>query len=213
MNKHKRKLFKLMLLVLAITGLCFQGVAFAGTPVNSDGVYRQGANGYNHAGVYSNGSVYELPGYNHGVELNTMTVFQAGETYYGPYYSSSVDLIGRGFILDTCSVLDADTTIDYTMYSQMVTEWSPGDWVSPSEVDELRCDGLVEYAYEWNNFNVWGRANPANDTGTPQHHDISFTSYVSEHANLGSDEPWIEISPIVQRGAMGTRWTTLRPRP
>lgn len=204
-----------MLLAFTLTGLCFQGVALAGTPVNSDAVYRQGANGYNHAGVYKDGSVYELQGYNKGLKLSTMTEFQAGETYYGPYYQSSVDLIGRGFILDTCSVLDADTTIDYTMYSQMVTEWNPGTWVSPDEVDELRCDGLVEYTYEWNNFNVWGRANPANSTGTPEHHDISYTSYVSEHANLGSDEPWIEVSPIVQRGGItnGTRWTTLRPRP
>lgn len=31
-----------------------------------------------------------------------------------------------------------------------------GKWVSPSEVSSMRCDGVVEYIYEYYGFRVYG---------------------------------------------------------
>lgn len=153
--------------------LCFSQIAFAGE-TNGDAIYRDGANGYNHAGIYKDGKAYEIRGYGYSIDLDTLTVFKDGQTYYGPYTTSGITSTARSNVLATCAALDADSTIDYTAWAQLVTEWSPGTYVSPSEIDELRCDGVVEYAYEWNDLWVWGKANPANSSGTPQHFDISL---------------------------------------
>ena len=56
----------------------------------------------------------------------------------------------------------------------------------PSEnIDELRCDGLVEVCYELVNVEVWG----ANST----HYLLNFAA---EHNDLGMNEPQTELSPV-----------------
>lgn len=56
--------------------------------------------------------------------------------------------------------------------------------MSVDEVTDIRCDGVVKYAYEWNNINVWGRTDDGTFSGTTSYFDISYTSYVPYHANL-----------------------------
>ena len=70
----------------------------------------------------------------------------------------------------------------------------PGTRISPHEVSDLRCDGLVEYCYEYNGLSVWGRYS--------SHYDVSRTEWVSEHNDF-YDWPWNsceETSPDVQCG-------------
>ncbi len=73
----------------------------------------------------------------------------------------------------------------------------PGTYVSTSEITHLRCDGLVEYCYEWPLYYVWG----ANDSN----HDISETANVEEHNDFYNDpyDPDTELAPIVQCGLAG----------
>ncbi|MBC2581540.1 hypothetical protein [Clostridium sp. DJ247] len=179
-------------------------------------VYREGGtlNPFEHAGVYkADNQYYEIKGYNHTIEISTWASFIDGKS--GAYWRNnpSVDSY-RSSILSTLASLDADPGITYTMYDQLNYESNPGTYVNVSEISDIRCDGVVEYAYEWNNVWVWGKSSTGTSSGTPTHFDISYTSYVSEHANLGEDEPWIEVSPKVQRGGSSAsepwKWTQFR---
>jgi hypothetical protein len=73
-----------------------------------------------------------------------------------------------------------------------VANW--GTIMQPDEVDEIRCDGVVEYCYEYGtDFPVWGQY------GTK--YDIS--KYYEEHNNLYQLNPNKELAPLVQCGRAG----------
>jgi len=186
--------------------------------INADAIYRTGAYGYNHAGVFyinSTGSTfgsYEARG-DGPVVFSSMNDFIGTETYYGPHYRSTVDTsTERDSIIQTCKDLANNSTLGYTWTDCLNPESNVGSYISPDEVAEIRCDGVVEYAYEWNNFWVWGKSSTGTSSGTPTNHDISYINYYGEHNNLGKDSPWVELSPYVQRGAAGTSWTLLKKR-
>lgn len=215
------KRLKLTIAIIVIILLTFSSSAMAWTrtkEVNADAIYRTGAFGYNHAGVFyindtgTTFGAYEAQG-DGPVVFSSMDSFIGSETYFGPYYRSTVDTsTERNSIIQTCKDLANNATLGYTWSDCLIPENNPGSYISPDEISELRCDGVVEYSYEWNNFWVWGRSNTGTSSGTPIHHDISYYYYYSEHNNLGKDQPWIELSPYVQRGAAGTAWTLLRKR-
>ena len=74
----------------------------------------------------------------------------------------------------------------------------PGIYVYPYDIEKLRCDGLVEYCYEWNYHEVWGY-NSAN-------YDISITSNVDSHNycfHANYQNPCETLAPIVQCGGHG----------
>ncbi|MDM8562182.1 S-layer homology domain-containing protein, partial [Candidatus Marithioploca araucensis] len=85
------------------------------------------------------------------------------------------------------------------------------------EITDLRCDGVVEYAYERNGVNVWGRSDNGEQNGDPTNFDVSNTKFTEEHnilCDLMSDpEPWEETCPQVQRGHWGEKWTQFRAAP
>ncbi|MHB0946250.1 MAG: SUMF1/EgtB/PvdO family nonheme iron enzyme, partial [Sedimentisphaerales bacterium] len=180
-----------------------------------DAVYREGAwpNVLDHGGVYDiSGNVYEIKGPFHEVELSTWASFLGGQYDYGAFCNYEMMSLDRENILDTCDELDNDPDITYTASAALYHE-DTGGRIDVYEITDIRCDGVVEYAYERNGIWVWGRASPANSGGTPTHFDISVSAYCIEHENLGGDEPWIELSPKVQRGGSGTLWTKLRLSP
>ena len=65
----------------------------------------------------------------------------------------------------------------------------------------MRCDGLVEYAYEYSGFPVWGKKL----VKKPTHFDICIFPY--EHNNLYEgiwpNNPNVELAPVVQCGKKG----------
>jgi hypothetical protein len=72
--------------------------------------------------------------------------------------------------------------------------------IYPNEIDHLRCDGLVEYCYEFNGYWVWGK------NGQEQNFDISQVSNVDDHNYFWDewgDDPNEELAPIVQSGYAG----------
>ena len=191
--------------------LSYTVVAMA-AKTGGDSVYREGGflNNLDHTGVYdTNGGVYEIRGYYTQIQLSSWTTFLDGNPYIGEFTNPQITSDDRNNILGTSAQLDADPDITYTVYDALNYESNSGDYISVYEITDIRCDGVVEYAYEWNNIWIWGKANPPNSSGTPTHFDISYTEYCDEHANLGGNEPWIELSPKVQRGGSGTKWTKL----
>ncbi|MGX1984152.1 hypothetical protein EDD69_1303 [Thermolongibacillus altinsuensis] len=206
------------ILISAALLFSISSYAYAASSPSGSATYREGGtlNTHDHAGIMKNSStVYEIKGYNYKVDESSLTSFKDGKTYYGTFKTSSLTSTQRDSILSTAEALDNDPEITYTMYDQLNWESNAGDYISVSEITDIRCDGVVEYAYEWNNIWVWGRSSTGTASGNPTHHDISYTAYASEHANLGSDAPWIEVSPKVQRGAAPCgcdpyKWTTLR---
>jgi hypothetical protein len=72
-----------------------------------------------------------------------------------------------------------DEQIQYTVAEQvMYNDTTAGSWVDPWEVAAMRCDGVVEYVYEWYGFRVFG-----NDT----YWDVTRTSRMGRdlHAGIG----------------------------
>lgn len=199
--------------------LLFSNSSFAASYPNGSAVYRDGGylNAYRHAGIMKNSStVYEIKGPGYEVNEYSLTSFKDGKTYYGTYAPPSLSSSQRDSILETAEALDNDPEITYTAADQLAHISNPGTYVSVYEITDIRCDGVVEYAYEWNNVDVWGKTEDGLASGTPYYFDISYTSYVPYHANLGSDQPWVEVSPKVQMAAADvdvyppTKYTTFR---
>ena len=138
-----------------------------------------------------------------GVNDDPFSDFLCGSTYFGANMSSSstrpTSFSGRYNIMATAHTLD---TLDpgYPLLGLDCLDPKSGTTgrVDPSHIDQLRCDGLVEYCYEYNGFPVWGK------NGT--HYDISY--YWDEHNTLYNwqqlwPDPNTGLAPIVQRGGAG----------
>jgi len=77
---------------------------------------------------------------------------------------------------------------------------SPGLTIDVDEVKDLRCDGLVEYAYERNGLWVWGKDG--------SNYDVSVTANLADHDILYAIEqvlsnPNTGTAPVVQCGLEG----------
>jgi hypothetical protein len=60
--------------------------------------------------------------------------------------------------LGTAEDLDDDPEITYTLFLQLAVDFGDiGNYVNVNEITDIRCDGLVEYAYEWNGLWIWGQ--------------------------------------------------------
>ncbi|MGF7046441.1 hypothetical protein J2T13_000917 [Paenibacillus sp. DS2015] len=209
MKKIIGKMLILSILAMGISFFTTTGLAFA----DSEALYRTGTdtNPWQHAGVRKGGvGVYEIKGYNHTVDLNTFASFVGTETYLGAFTNPLMTATDKSKVQSTLALMEADTDINYVGLNMIDADFNPGEYLSPDEIDDIRCDGVVEYAYEWNNIPVWGRTDTGTSSGTPTHFDVSKVSYISEHQNLGGNQPWFEASPLIQRGGAGTAWTKLR---
>ncbi|MCG3141137.1 MAG: Hercynine oxygenase [Anaerolineae bacterium] len=190
---------------------------------NGDATYREmdfsGLEFYNHVGlvaaVSSSGdnasTLYEmtteefhLTGIG-SIALRTMETHKTTASWFG-CYTVQGDLTDteRQQIVNTATTLYNRGNVAYT-WADMLDPFSfSGDYIDPTEVQQLRCDGLVEYCYEWNNVWVWGRTDTGNANGTPTNFDISRneSAYLGAHNNLdqGANDPWYSTSPRGQRG-------------
>ena len=85
---------------------------------------------------------------------------------------------------------------------------NPGERIEPNEITDLRCDGLIEYAFEYNDIMIWGE----NGTSNPQNFDVCNPANVEAHNDFYSDEdgnPNTELAPIVQCGIVESSSTYL----
>jgi hypothetical protein len=205
--------------------VCFTGAkSNAQIPLNGnlqsqeygDAVYRQlnsfwlnffGAD-YNHTAVYAglnSGHVSKImeatgEGSSSGGDTTAEVDFsdinnRAGLTYYGAYTKSNqtVNFTGRRSIVST-AVSIVDAYIPYVALDA-INYYSGGN--SVGYIAEIRCDAVVEYAYEANGYIVWW------PTANPSHWNI--LNYPGDHndAPTPPTDPSYEFSPFAQRGAPG----------
>ena len=72
-----------------------------------------------------------------------------------------------------------------------------------NDIDNMRCDGLVEMVYEWNDVDAWGKIVSGNT-----HYDFTVQAYLDEHnAWRWGDDPehwewdmWSTCLPVTQAG-------------
>ena len=101
----------------------------------------------------------------------------------GEYYMSSMSYSDQLNIFFTAVDL-TNNGITYTLLSIFTTNLSSGT-ISPSDIIKMRCDGVVEYSYEYNGIKVLGGSTNWNcstvsgllaHSGTPKSQSQAFNS-------------------------------------
>jgi hypothetical protein len=141
---------------------------------------------------------------------------QGNKLYRGTRVPSTYSLTkaNRNAIVATAASVE-NHDIDYTWSDMMENKWDffgGYDWDgSVADIDEIRCDGVAEYAYERNGFRVWG-TNSLWNSGSGNDDALDSHNELWEHA-FGYD--LAELSPVIQGGCGGYgdgARTTLRDR-
>lgn len=161
--------------------------AHAATGNQGYAVYRDGVFGnYTwHAAMmslphYNSGSlpVVHHPGSGKWVQYGTWPEFLGGKVYQGTYRPKTAPTsANRDSFLSMARRL-ADEQVNYNVLYQVYYNTSTaGAWVDPGEVTSMRCDGVVEYIYEWYGFRVYG-----NDT----YWDVTKASWSGREHHSGT---------------------------
>ncbi|WP_425803148.1 hypothetical protein ACHOLT_17260 [Desulfitobacterium sp. Sab5] len=182
---------KIISTCLLVFSLLFANVspAFAANHYG-DAVYRDGVldnltwhaaiNNYSTVGW----AVIEAPGGSGVVSSHTWNTFLTDgdgivRNYQGPpQYKYGMTDNDLNNVLYTARFLANQANVTYTPID-MMHGYTSMTYISPGSVSQLRCDGLVEYAYEWNNWDVLmdknGNWDISNKNSTPYHSSIWFT--------------------------------------
>ncbi len=172
----------------------------------ADAVYREGGflNNLDHAGIYVGlTEIVHIGGYFCEVEIVDWSGFLDGQDYICHCNNSNMDISHRASICLFAEDLLDFTDISYTAGDALNYDDSNPNfyYIQPDEVTDIRCDGIVEYCYEYYGIPVWAMNQDIS------HYDISSPSFVNEHNNLGANQPDVELSPKVQRGGSGHQYT------
>lgn len=169
-------------------------------------VYRDGVfwNYTWHAGILDdptyNSSAYPVtmaPGGSSNVKYASWPAFLDGNKYVGLYRPNKAPTTAArdNFIYMERKLIGE--AIPYSLVYQVDYNWATaGTWVDPAEIKGIRCDGVVEYVYEWYDYRVYG-----NDT----YWDVTKSSFLGQDAHSGN-----AVTPSRQAGFM-TRITTALP--
>ena len=114
-------------------------------------------------GPMYNGSAWVIhhPGPDNVVEYGTFTEFLDGNNDKGELYKSSVSQSTAYDIFYTAHDL-TNEGIAYS-YSPMLRSSKSSGKIHPSDITKIRCDGVVEYCYEYNGVRLQG---PDDSTNT-----------------------------------------------
>jgi len=155
--------------VLAVVwGLVPLEPAHAASPNVGDAVYRDGVVW----GLEWHAAIMDDPHYN----TTTLPVIQQGGSGYVKWESWAGFLGGKtyqGYYRPKGTITEAmrdnfrfmarklkDDQIQYNVIYQVYYAPKTGAvWVMPADVESMRCDGVVEYVYEWYGFRVFGETN------------------------------------------------------
>lgn len=91
------------------------------------------------------------------VSLGTWAKFMNGKTFKGVYGpNGGIHSTIRDNIVSMGRRL-ATENIGYTVQFQVEHNViSSSSWVYPENILNMRCDGVVEYCYEWNGYRIYG---------------------------------------------------------
>ncbi len=125
------------------------------------------------------------------LKQSMITSFDKGLTYYGAYNVNNISPATRGNIISTSN--DLRSVDSYCMFD-MIRPIAPGVGVPIVQfISEIRCDGVIEYAYEKNNVLV---SNPPHNVATCNYDDLE-----EYHNNLHQgDYQYPELCPRIQSG-------------
>ena len=121
------------------------------------------------------------------VKWDTWDNFLGGKNFKGvrkpngTVTSSDRDLfVAMGRVLRTENI---SYNLAYQVYYNTSTA---GYWVDPEDISSMRCDGVVEYIYEWYGFRVYG---------SDDKWDVTRNDYwVREHHSGGSVTPETQVN-------------------
>ncbi|WP_432406577.1 hypothetical protein [Wukongibacter sp. M2B1] len=170
--------FCTLILLLTFTSNSFAYNDYSGLPVYRDGVFIGPIEVNWHAGLmyhenvkeYGYNAIIHINGPGYDVEFCSYDDFLDGNDFMGVYAADDCTSNDRDDIRETASDLTMQA-ISYTFLNLLEYDDDPGTYINPSEIDKLRCDGVVEYCYEWNNVMI-------------RDGDISKTSLVDDHSPL-----------------------------
>jgi hypothetical protein len=157
------------------------------------------------------------------VEITKMDDFIASRTYYGAHTVSpdgKLKFSTRQKIINTAlDMVNRDPPIGYPVPPFMdilEPDWDGDCWDGTvDDIKNIRCDGVVEYSYEANGVMVWGKNQQAG------HYDITqlvtranygkgWNLYEHNDLTVPGIDPADELTPNVQRGALGLQYTNMR---
>ena len=197
-----KSFFCILVFIYSCSAVCQMGTETIG-----DALYREGGllNNLNHAGICNSSiAIVHIPGYWHSVEVVSWSDFLDGSEYIGYCNKTNMSTIDKEDVRALANSLPTYTNITYTMWDALNYDRNENEeeyYIQPYEITDIRCDGVVEYCYEFIGLRVWAQFQD------PIHYDISDPDYVEEHNDLGADEPDEELSPKVQRGGCGHQYT------
>lgn len=176
-----------------------------------DAAYREllwsnfGLKDYNHAAIYSGidsrGTLREIQSTgNSVVDTDFAESTKNNGTYYGAYTLSNLTLSfeNRKAIVATARQL-VDAAVPYTAWNAIDPKSGSQSFTGEiSDIDNIRCDGVVEYSYEKNGFRVWSSSDYPNDWSI-----ATATGCIAHNNTPGIiiRSPDYELSPWAQRGA------------
>lgn len=199
-----KKLISIWLLVFSLL-LANVVPAFA---VNhyGDAVYRDGVldnltwhaaiNNYSTVGSY----VIEAFGKNGIVQRSSWATFTGSGAYNyqgPPQYRTGMTDSDLNNVVNTARLLADRANIPYSTIDLMQGS-VVGNYIVPNNVSYLRCDGLVEYAYEWNGVNCYVSLDKNGNW------DISHKDSRPYHSSLYPTWTGNTFNPV-------TQWSSMNP--
>jgi hypothetical protein len=161
-----KKLIYILIITVSIFSISILSIDAVADTSGYEGyaIYRDGvAFGIEwHAGLmnqpsstYENNTIIHTDG--HNTKYGTWLDFVGSNGFKGVYKpKAGLSNVERGYALTTGRALASENIPYNVRYQLNYSSDLYGKWVRTYEITSMRCDGLVEYAYEWNDIRVYG---------------------------------------------------------
>jgi hypothetical protein len=149
----------------------------------------------------------EMPGLRHAF-LKEFADGRADHPFHGARSVPGITSVERKQIVDTAATL-LGKNIWWTWVDMLDYQWTGWDG-TVEDIDELRCDGVVEYCYETHNLRVCGGKNP--NVGNQWNIAVAGKNHPENHNDFHDhDYDPGELCPRIQAGDQGNDATFIRP--
>lgn len=141
--------------------------------------------------------VVHAPGTGSSVKADSWTNYMNGNSFVGVYRPKTSPSSGQRDLFVGLARSLGTQNISYNLAYQIYYNTSTtGTWVAVSDISSMRCDGVVEYVYEWYGFRVYG---------SNAYWDITKNDYWVRNHHSGN-----AVTPKIQSGYL-TRISTSLP--
>ncbi|MCD4714895.1 MAG: T9SS type A sorting domain-containing protein [Clostridiales bacterium] len=166
---------------------------------------------FEHAALHDQGGMcFNMPGDGFNVEYSTWAIFLNNEQYIGARFHP---LVNTDALRDEIRV----TALQLSNYHEDIVYvwWNMIEWVdsngsneiAPWEITKLRCDGLVEYCYEYRYHKVWGKNQVFERYDCVWIETVEGYFNAADHNLLPGINGNIHITPKIQRGGIDWAFT------